>query len=182
MLRGRVATGMTFRSLAVLAGVAIGATLPATAAARPAAADPAARPAAAGAQPAAAAAAGAQTRRGRVYVARLRPVRADIAAYSATSARARVRVRGRRGNAFISARALFPRRVHRWALTRNRCTGPRVRNWTYQRLRADRRGRARATGRSLRFRFPRGARRYVVVFQPRSTELLLCGRLRARRV
>jgi hypothetical protein len=162
---------MSFRSLAVLAGLAAGATLPATAAAQPAAGAPSATSGKATAQV-----------RGRVYVATLLPVRADIGNYSDTSATARVRVRRRRGNAFISARSLTPRRVHRWAITRRRCTGPRVPNWTFQRLRPNARGRARATGKSLRFRFPRRARRYVVVYQPRSTRLLLCGRLRARRV
>jgi len=119
----------------------------------------------------------------RVYVAALKPVRADIRDYSAMRANAtiRTRARGRRARIAIRARALAPRRTHRWAIVNRRCRGPRLAGWTYTRLRSGRRGNARATGSARRFRLPRRPRRYVVVYQPGTRVPLLCGRVRVKR-
>jgi len=157
---------MTLRSPLLLAGLALVAAGPAGAAAHTDGG-------------ATAAAARAKT---KVFVARLRPVRADIGNYSATTARARITTtaRKRRARATLRATALFPRRAYRWAIVVRRCGGPRLKGWTFKRVRADRRGRGRATGRARRFSLPRRARRYVVLYQTGTRQPLLCGRIRKR--
>jgi len=157
---------MTLRSPLLLAGLALAAAGPAGAAAHTDGG-------------ATAAAARAKT---KVFRATLRPVRADIGNYSATVARARITTtaRNRRARATLRATALFPRRRYRWAIVARRCGGPRVAGWTFKRLRADRRGRGRATGRARRFALPRRARRYVVLYQTGTRQPLLCGRIRKR--
>jgi hypothetical protein len=57
-----------------------------------------------------------------------------------------------------------------------------VARFTYKRLRADRRGRAKVTGATKRFKAPGKTRRYVVVYQARTKKRpLMCGRLRAQK-
>ena len=154
---------MTPRSPLLLAGLALAAAGPAGAAAHTAGS-------------ADAAAARAKT---KVYRATLKPVRADIGNYSATTARVRITTtaRNRRARATVRARALFPRRTYRWAIVARRCRGPRIAGWTFKRLHSDRRGRAHATGKARRFVLHRRTRRFVVVYQTRTRQPLLCGRI-----
>lgn len=163
--RRRVATGMTKRSPLLLAGLALAAAGPAGAVAHESGAT-----------------ATASRAKTKVFVATLKPVRADIGNYSATAGRARIHTnaRNRRARATLRATALFPRRTYRWAITARRCGGPRLAGWTFKRLRADRRGRGRATGSARRFVLPRRARRYVVLFQPGTRQPLICGRIKRK--
>jgi hypothetical protein len=157
---------MTLRSPLLLAGLALAAAGPAGAAAHTDGG-------------ATAAAARAKT---KVFRATLRPVRADIGNYSATAARARITTtaRNRRARATLRATALFPRRQYRWAIVARRCGGPRIKGWTFKRVRTGRRGNGRATGHARRFALPRRARRYVVLYQTGTRQPLLCGRIRKR--
>jgi hypothetical protein len=117
----------------------------------------------------------------KVYVARLNPVQTDVGNYSATTGRATLRFRKKRGQIRVTARALAPRRTYRWRINSRRCTGPRVKHWKFKRLRANVRGRATAGGAGRRFAINRRHRRYVVVYQTGTRQPLLCGRLTLRK-
>jgi hypothetical protein len=117
----------------------------------------------------------------KVYVARLNPVQTDVGNYSATAGRATLRFRKKRGQITVTARALAPRRTFRWRISSRRCTGPRVKGWTFKRLRSNAAGRAKAGGTGRRFVINRRNRRYVVVYQTGTRQPLLCGRLALRK-
>jgi hypothetical protein len=117
----------------------------------------------------------------KVYRATLKPLRADLRDYSGLSGRAKLVARGRRARITITAHGLVPRKTYRWAITTRRCAGPQLKHFTYKRLKANRRGNARATGRSRRFHAQTRQRRYVVVYQRHTHRPLMCGRLKRTR-
>jgi hypothetical protein len=121
--------------------------------------------------------------RTHVFTARLTPRGADARNYTNASGRSRLTARGRRATITTSVKGMPHRRSFRWAIVTRRCSGARVRHFTYKRLRTNRRGRATAKGHShRRFALHSKRKRYVVVYTPGTRHKpFLCGRLVRRR-
>ena len=130
---------------------------------------------------AAAAAPSAHTSRTRthVFTAKLTPRGADARNYSNASGRSRLTARGRRATITTTVKGMPHRKSFRWAIVTRKCSGARVRHFTYKRLKTGRRGRATAKGHShRRFALHSKRRRYVVVYVPGTKKKpFLCGRL-----
>jgi hypothetical protein len=117
--------------------------------------------------------------RTHVFTARLTPRGADARNYSDALGHSRLTARGRRATITTTVKNLPARKTFRWAIVYRRCTGSRVRHFTYRKLKTGPRGRATATGHSHRhFALRSKRKRYVVVYVPGSTRKpFLCGRL-----
>jgi hypothetical protein len=135
--------------------------------------------AAAGSSPAAQ----ASRARTHVFTARLTPRTPDARDYSNASGRSRLTARGRRATITTTVKGLPHRRSFRWAIVYRKCSGARVRHFTYKKLKTGRHGGAQAKGHSRRhFALHSKRKRYVVVYAPGTTRKpLLCGRLVRRR-
>jgi hypothetical protein len=118
--------------------------------------------------------------RAKVFTASLTPRGADVRNYANARGHGRLVARGHRATIKLTVRGLPARKRFKWAIAVRRCAGPRVKRFTYPRVRTNRNGRGTATGHSRHFRVRDKRRRFVVVYLPGTRKPLLCGRLKRR--
>ena len=127
--------------------------------------------------------------RAKVLRAKLKPVQADIAAYTAMRGKARMTANRRNANVSLHLKGMVPGATYPWAVVQGTddatvcADGTPVAGFKYRRLKAGPRGNAnsKAHTRKGTFTFDKTAVYAVVVYQPGTTdEALLCGVLKRK--
>jgi len=132
---------------------------------------------------------GHATHRAKVLRATLKPVRADVLAYTAMRGKAQMVANKRNAKVSLHLKGMVPRATYPWALVKGTdkatvcADGTPVTGFKYRKLKAGKRGNANSKGSSKKgaFTFDTSARYAVVVYQAGTTdEVLLCGVLKRK--
>jgi hypothetical protein len=127
--------------------------------------------------------------RAKVLRATLKPVQADIAAYSAMRGKAHMTANKRNAKVSLHLKGMVPRATYTWAVVQGTdaatvcADGTPVTGLKYKRLKAGRKGNAnsKAFSKKRAFTFDKTATYAVVVYQAGTTdEVLLCGVLKGK--
>jgi hypothetical protein len=127
--------------------------------------------------------------RAKVLRATVKPVRADIAAYTNMRGKAQMTANKRNAKVSLHLKDMVPGATYTWAVVQGTdaatvcADGTPVTGFTYRRLKAGRKGNAnsKASAKKGAFTFDKTATYAVVVYQAGTTdEVLLCGVLKAK--
>lgn len=132
---------------------------------------------------------GRGTHRAKVLRATLKPVRADVLAYTAMRGKAQMVANKHNAKVSLHLKGMVPRATYPWALVKGTdkatvcADGTPVTGFKYRKLKAGKHGNANSKGSSKKgaFTFDTSARYAVVVYQAGTTdEVLLCGVLKRK--
>jgi hypothetical protein len=127
--------------------------------------------------------------RAKVLRATLKPVRADVAAYTNMRGKAQMTANKRNAKVSLHLKGMVPRARYTWAVVQGTdkatvcADGTPVAGFKYRKLKAGKKGNAnsKASTKKGAFTFDKTARYAVVVYQAGTTdEVLLCGVLKRK--
>ncbi len=127
--------------------------------------------------------------RAKVLRAEVKPVQADVAAYTAMRGKARMTANRHNANVSLHLKGMVPGATYQWAVVKGTddatvcADGTPVAGFKYRRLKAGMKGNAnsKASTKKRAFTFDKTAVYAVVVYQAGTTdEVLLCGVLKSK--